>query len=75
MAKISIQTEEQLAASFEEAMRILVNLRFHTKFWHEHFGSPAKKNKEHWEKRADDFLKKFGVTEHMRMEKVSVIKQ
>lgn len=49
---------------FLEIARIMHNLRFYTKYWHEHGGFHARKRMKYWEEKADAFLDKIGLTLH-----------
>lgn len=37
---------------------ILNKLRYTTKYWEEHYGSPAKTHKKRWEEKADEWILK-----------------
>jgi len=39
-----------------ELAHILLNLRFHTKNWDQHFGYENRLKKKHWEEKADKWL-------------------
>ena len=51
--------EEDLKAKLAEAVYLLYYLRKHTKIWGDVFGFPAKKQKQIWEDKSDDFLKRL----------------
>jgi ABC-type uncharacterized transport system ATPase subunit len=74
MTRIEYSTDEQLQQMHAEALHVLHNLRFWTKRWDEHFGCFAKKNKENWEKKADEMLDRFGLHEHNNRKPVIIYK-
>lgn len=74
MSKIIYSTDEELQQLHAEAIHILNNLRFHTKYWHKHYGQPAKINREYWEQKADELLNGLGLEEHNRLDKILVMK-
>lgn len=59
MIKVKINTEEELKEFAEEAIRIMVNLRYWTKRWSVEYGSMTKDKKVLWERKADELLQKM----------------
>lgn len=71
---VEISTEEQLKKEFQEAVHILHNLRFYTKYWNEHGGFKARENMNRWQARADNYLNGHGCTLHNNINSVTVLK-
>lgn len=70
-ARISKQDESQHLA---DLIHIGLQMRFAQKYWHEHFGSAARLQKQRWEKKFDDKLSALGITAHMDIQSVKEIK-
>lgn len=68
-------TEQQQRQKLEELIHIVNNMRFYQKYWHQHFGSAARQNKDKWEQRADKFLREAGLTEHDNIKTIQVIRK
>lgn len=68
-------TEEQMKKELQELLHIVHNMRFAQKYWHIHFGSTARQQKEKWELKADEKLNRFGLTEHNNTNAVQVIRE
>lgn len=54
--------------------RVLVNLRFATKYWKENGGYHARKVKNDWEDRADILLDSLGIDAHRHTSSVRILK-
>lgn len=63
-ATITISSPEEMAEKLAELAKVLHNLRYWTKYWKEVYGSRARVQKEHWEKRADILLDELGIDSH-----------
>lgn len=74
MTKIEYSTDEQLQELHADALRVLHNLGYWTKYWEKHYGSDARNAKKRWEKRADELLNGFGLTEHNNTKAIQIIK-
>lgn len=47
----------------EEAIHILNNPRFHTKYWNEHGGHQARFRMKYWQQKADSLLDSLQLTD------------
>lgn len=74
MSNKIILTPEEMKQQAEELLHILHNLRFHTKYWKQHFGGQAKQRKEYWEQKADEKLNQFGLNEHNNTKAIQIIR-
>ena len=71
---LTAQGEAQIKAVAEEAVRVLHNLRFYTKYWNEHGGYQARARMEYWQTQADKLLDSLGLTTHRNINAVKIIK-
>lgn len=74
MNKVIETTDQQLPAQLQEALHILHNLRFFTKYWNENGGGQARQYKKRWEEKADKLLNSHGLTTHENIRSITVIK-
>lgn len=72
---VKVESEEELVQLTAELIHIMINLRFHQKYWHEHFGHQAKTNREKWELKADALLRRMNFTEHDNLKPVKIERQ
>lgn len=74
MNKVIKTTDQQMPAQLQEALHILHNLRFFTKYWNETGGGQARDYKKRWEEKADKLLNSYGLTIHQNTRYITVIK-
>lgn len=74
MNKVIETTARQIPGQLEEALHILHNLRFFTKYWNEVGGGQAREYKKRWEEKADKLLTSHGLTLHEKTRSITVIK-
>lgn len=74
MNKVIHTTDNRVTDQFAEAMHILHNLRFFTKYWNENGGGQARQYKKYWEEKADQLLTSHGLTTHQNTRSITVIK-
>jgi hypothetical protein len=74
---IYVNDDEDTKAKLAEAVFLLYHLRKSTKRWLEVFGFPAKKDRQDWEEKSDEFLGRL-MREAMdlnRSEKIKVVEK
>lgn len=61
--KVNIRSlsEEEMKKELLEISNIMIGLRFHTKYWLDHFGSINRKKMNYWENKADEWIEKYKV--------------
>jgi hypothetical protein len=74
---IYVTDEEDMKAKLAEAVLLLYRLRKATKTWHRVFGYPAKKEREEWEEKSDEFLNRLmrNAQELDAKEKIKVVEK
>lgn len=56
MSIIIVKDEAELKEKFIQMVYIIRKMRIAQKTWHTQFGSTAKKDRERWEEKADEFI-------------------
>jgi len=64
----------RVTEELEQALHILHNLRFFTKYWNENGGGQARQYKKYWEEKADNLLNTHGLTLHQNTRSITIIK-
>lgn len=73
MTTVTVNTVEELEQLAAEMLHIMVNMRHAQNYWQEHYGSLAKRRKDHWQQKADDLLSRFGVEAHKNTDSIQVM--
>lgn len=65
--------EEELQQLHNEALEIILRLRFWTKYHNEHGGRQALTRKVLWQTKADCLLRRYGITEIDNVRSVQIV--